>query len=149
MNYSAQLDALQRNVTASKAVVETAATESRDQLRQRIDQAEIDADRGAVDAAQGEHNADDPDAAGAGTRTPWARMKADAAARIHTVKVEIDKRNAQFDAGVAADEAAWAEGAAALAIEDAGIAVDNARLAVLDAIDARAYADERAGATRG
>jgi hypothetical protein len=45
---------------------------------------------------------------------------------------------------VAADDAAWAEDDAAAAIDYASWTVDNARLAVLDAIDARAYADQLA-----
>jgi glycerol-3-phosphate dehydrogenase len=50
---------------------------------------------------------------------------------------------------MAASDADWAEDDAAAAIDYADWCVDNARLAVLDAIDARAYADElatRAGA---
>jgi hypothetical protein len=46
-----------------------------------------------------------------------------------------------IDANVAADDAAWAEDDAAAALDYAAWTVDNARLAVLDAIDARAYAD--------
>jgi hypothetical protein len=42
------------------------------------------------------------------------------------------------------DTAAWAEDDAAAAIDYASWTVDNARLAVLDAIDARVYADELA-----
>jgi hypothetical protein len=43
---------------------------------------------------------------------------------------------------MAADDASWAEDDAAAALDYAAWTVDNARLAVLDAIDARAYADE-------
>jgi hypothetical protein len=45
---------------------------------------------------------------------------------------------------VANEDAAWAEDDAAAAIDYAEWTVDNVRLAVLDAIDARAYADELA-----
>jgi len=62
------------------------------------------------------------------------------------VKAKIDKRGAQLDAGIAADDALWAEDSAAAAIDYAGWALDNARLAILDAIDARAYADDLAKA---
>jgi hypothetical protein len=48
------------------------------------------------------------------------------------------------DANLAASDADWAEDDAAAAIDYAAWTVDNARLAVLDAIDARAYADELA-----
>ncbi len=51
-----------------------------------------------------------------------------------------------MDAEAAANDADWAEDEAASAIDYAEWTVDNTRLAVLDAIDARAYADERARA---
>ena len=103
MDFSAQLDALQQHVAEAKSAAQAAASESRDQLRQRIDQAQVDINLAVKDAQQqaGE--------AAASARSRWAQMKADAAA---------------------VDYAEWS--------------VDNARLAVLDAIDARAYADERA-----
>jgi hypothetical protein len=47
---------------------------------------------------------------------------------------------------MAASDADWAEADAYDAIDYASWAVDNARLAVLDAIDARIYAGERAAA---
>jgi len=37
MDFSAQFDALQQRAAAAKSAVQAAATESRDQLRQRID----------------------------------------------------------------------------------------------------------------
>ena len=49
-----------------------------------------------------------------------------------------------MDAKSAAKEADWAEGDAAAALDYAAWTVDNARLSVLDAIDARSYANERA-----
>jgi hypothetical protein len=51
-----------------------------------------------------------------------------------------------MDANMAADEAAWVEAEAADALDYAEWAVDNAQLAMLDAIDARAYADDLAKA---
>jgi hypothetical protein len=39
MDFSAQLDALQQRAAEAKAAAQAAATESREQLRQRIDQA--------------------------------------------------------------------------------------------------------------
>jgi glycerol-3-phosphate dehydrogenase len=60
------------------------------------------------------------------------------------LQARIDKRADQIDANIAADDAAWAEDDDAAAIDYAAWTVDNARLAVLDAIDARAYADELA-----
>ncbi len=43
MDFSARVDELQQRLAATKAAVQAAATESRDQLRQRIDQAQQDA----------------------------------------------------------------------------------------------------------
>src|SRR6266540_4230997 len=84
--------------------------------------------------------------AAATARSKWAQMKSDADARMDDVKAKIDKRAQQLDARAAASDADRAEGDAADAIDYAEWTVDNARLAVLDAIDARAYADERAKA---
>jgi hypothetical protein len=84
------------------------------------------------------------DEAAASARSKWAQMKADAAARMDDLQARIDKRAGQIDAHLAASDAAWAEDDAAAAIDYAAWTVDNARLAVLDAIDARAYADELA-----
>jgi outer membrane murein-binding lipoprotein Lpp len=39
MDFSARVDELQQRVAATKATVQAAASESREQLRQRIDQA--------------------------------------------------------------------------------------------------------------
>ena len=84
------------------------------------------------------------DQAGDRARSKWAQMKADAAAKMDDLQARMDKRADQLDANVAADDAAWAEDDASAAIDYAAWTVDNARLAVLDAIDARAYADELA-----
>jgi hypothetical protein len=71
-------------------------------------------------------------------------MKADAAARRDDVKAKIDQRSRELDAKTAASEAGWTEADAVDALDYAAWTVSNARLAVLDAIDARAFADERA-----
>jgi hypothetical protein len=62
------------------------------------------------------------------------------------VKAKIDKRTRELDAKAADREADWAETDAVDALDFASWAVDNARLAMLDAIDARVYADELAKA---
>ena len=54
--------------------------------------------------------------------------------------------SSRVDAGFAASDADVAAADANAALDHADWAVDNARLAILDAIDARAYADERAAA---
>ena len=52
MDFSAQLDALQQRAAAAKSAAQAAATESREQLRQRIDQAQVDINLAAKDAQQ-------------------------------------------------------------------------------------------------
>ena len=140
MDFSAQLDSLQTNVAEAKAEVQAAATESREQLRQRIDQTQVDINLAVKDAEQ------QVSAAADSARRKWALMKADAASKMDDLKAKIDQGGAQLDANMAADDAAWAEESAAAAIDYAGWTLDNARLAILDAIDARAYADDLAKA---
>ena len=62
------------------------------------------------------------------------------------VKANIDKRTRQMDAKAAAKDADWAEADAADALDFADWAVENAQLAMLDAIHARAHADNLAKA---
>lgn len=57
-------------------------------------------------------------------------------------KAKMDQRGNEIDAALADNEAEMAEADATAAIDFAGWAIDNARLASLDAIDARAYADQ-------
>ena len=73
-------------------------------------------------------------------------MRADAAAKREDVKAKIDKRTRQMDAKDAASDADWADATPPTPSTYADWAVDNAELAMLDAIDARAYADELAKA---
>jgi hypothetical protein len=138
MDFSAKLDDLQQRAADAKAAAQAAVSESREQLRQRIDQARVDADLAAKDARQqvGE--------AAASARSTWTQMKADAAAKLDDFEARMDRRADQHDAKVAGRQADGAEADAADAIEFAAWTVDHARLAVLDAIDARVYADELA-----
>ena len=138
MDFSSQLDDLQQRAANAKAAAQAAVSEDHDQLRQRIDQAKVDVDLAAKDARQ------DASAAAASARSKWAQMKADAAAKMDDLQARMDKRADQIDANLAAGQADGAEADAADAIDFASWTVDNARLAVLDAIDARVYADELA-----
>jgi hypothetical protein len=138
MDYSAQLDGLQKQVADAKAGVQAAATESHDQLRQRIDQAQADQNRGAKDARSSGQ-------AQAGDQSKWNQMRANSADKMNEIKARIDKRKRQVDADVAATDADMAEADATDAIQYAAWTVDNARLAILDAIDARTTANMRPG----
>jgi hypothetical protein len=135
MDFLAQLDELEHEAAETKSVVLAAVTESRDQIRRRIDQ--LETNQSAIETPRST-------GAGAGAQSKWDKMRADAAAKRDELKARIDKRNREMDAGAAETEAEWAEDDAAAAIDFAVDSVDNARLAVLDAIDARAYAEVRA-----
>jgi hypothetical protein len=138
MDYSEKFDDLQQRVAEGKAAAQAAATESRDQLKQRIHQAQDDVEVAVEDTKQQAGVAADE------ARSKWTQMKVDAAAHRDDIKAKIDKRDRQLDAKAAASEAGWAEDDAFAALDYAAWTVTDARLAVLDAIDARAYADERA-----
>jgi hypothetical protein len=140
MDFSAQLDGLQRQVAQTKPAVQVASTESRDQLRQRIDRAQAETDSAARKTQQSAQGSDTPN--------KWAKMRADASDKVGEVKGRMDKRNREMDADMAADDAVWAEADAADALDYAAWTVDNARIAMLDAIDARAYATGRASEAR-
>ena len=138
MDFSSQLDDLQQRATQAKTLAQAAVSESGDQLRWRIGQAKVDVDQKATKAKQ------DARAAAADARSRWAEVKADVAAKLDAFDAKMDRRADQLDAKVAASQADGAEVDAADAIDFAAWTVDNARLAVLDAIDARIYADELA-----
>ena len=138
MDFSTQLDDLQQRAAEAKTSAQAAVSESREQLRQRLDQARVEVNLAGMDARQ------EVDAATAKARSKWAQLKADAAVKLDDVQARMDRRADQLDAKVAARQADGAEADAADAIDFAAWTVDNARLAVLDAIDARVYADELA-----
>lgn len=140
MDFSAELDGLQRQVAQTKSSVQAATTESREQLRQRIDQAQMDTDSAARKTQQSPQGRD--------AQNKWAKMRADASDKMGEVKARIDKRNREMDADMASDEAGGAEADAVEAIDYAAWTLDNARVAMLDAIDARAYATARASGAR-
>jgi hypothetical protein len=52
MDFSAQLEKLQQRFNETVASIKAASVESRDQLKQRIDQAQVDANLAAMDAKQ-------------------------------------------------------------------------------------------------
>jgi hypothetical protein len=138
MDYSAKLEDLKAKVDEVVASARAAAAEDHEQLKQRVDQAQAEANKAVADAKQRAGEAADR------AESKWAQMKADAAARREDVKAKIDKRADQLDAKAAAKDADWAGDDAADAIDYAIWVVQDAQLAVLDALDARAYADERA-----
>ncbi len=75
-------------------------------------------------------------------------MKADAAARFRDVQDRIGRRREELDVKKAAQHAEAAEEDALDALDLAWLVTGQAELAVLDAIAARAGADERAASSR-
>jgi hypothetical protein len=137
MDFVTELDGLQQQVARMKSAVQAAATESREELRQRIDQAQVDTETAANETQES-----------AQAQSKWAKMRADASDHMREVKARIDKRNQKMDAKAAAQEADWAENDALNAIHFAARSLDNARLLILDAIDGRAYAKAQTSAGR-
>jgi hypothetical protein len=135
MDFSAKLDTLQQHLTKTKSDAEAAATETRDKVNDRIDQAQADVEKEAKEAQ-------------ASAQSKWAQMKADHHARMQDLRTKIDQPNAQLDAAAAKGNADWAESDAADAIDFAAWAIDNARVSLLYAIDARVTANERAAVAR-
>ena len=130
MDVAAQFEALQKRVTEASSGVSAGTTESRDQLKERIDKVHAD-----KDARQQAGEA----AGSAGGK--WAQMKAEVAARMDVLKTKIDNRGGRPDARAAEADADHAALEAGHAIDYASWTVENARLAALDAIDARVFSD--------
>src|SRR4029453_3740307 len=127
-NFSTRLDDLQKRVATARSAVQTAATESDAQLKERIDRAQADLDQSVQNTRQEISQAADSGHA------KWAQLKADAAAKMSNVQANIDKGARQGDAKVAENDADWAETDAAEALDFADWTVENAQLAILDAI---------------
>jgi hypothetical protein len=127
MDLAAQFEALQKQAAEASSAVQAATTESRDQLKQRADQAHTD--------KEARHQADQ--AAGS-TEGKWAELKADVAARMDALKARIDNRPGRADARAAEADADQAAREAAHAIDYASWTLSNAHMAALDALDAAA-----------
>lgn len=138
MDFPSQLETLEKKASETVAAVRAAAAEDRTQLKQRIDEAQVQVNLALKDAQDKAE-----DVAGQ-AQSKWAQLKADAAAKVDDMKARADERAAQRDADAAEAEAEWAEANALDTIDYAEWAIDNARLAALDALDARVQADELA-----
>jgi hypothetical protein len=138
MSISDQIDALQQRAADLKSSFEQSEKETNEQVKKRLGQAKAD-----IDARQDEVK----DKAGQATdraKGQWTAMKADAAARMTAFHAKIDRQRDQHDAKVAERDAEDAEADAADALDYAAYVVDQAQLAVLDAVDARTWANAQA-----
>jgi hypothetical protein len=141
MSISEQVDALQQRTAALKSSADQARKETSDQIKARIDKtkADITASQDAVKAQVGQ--------AAGHAQSQWKSLKADAAAKTQDLRDRVDRQRYEHDVKKAEQQAEDAEDDAADALDYALWAVDQAQLAVLDAIDARTWANARAAAS--
>ena len=141
MSISEQVDALQKRVAELKSSADQARQETNEQVKARISQAKVDiAARESAVKEKTEQAADQ-------TQNQWKKLQADNAAKMKDLHDRIGRQRDQRDVKKAQKEADNAEEDAADALDYAAWAVDQAQLAVLDAIDARTWADARAAAS--
>jgi hypothetical protein len=79
--------------------------------------------------------------------TQWQSFKADTSAKMQELHGRIERKRDERDVQAAERDAEAAEDDAADALDYAAWAIDQAEAAVLDAADARAWADARAAAS--
>ena len=140
MSISDQINALQQRAADLKSSFDQSKKETNEQVKERLGQAKAD-----VEARQDAVKAKAGQAAGR-AQSQWAALKADAAARQAAFQDKIDRKRDEHDAKVAERDAEDAEADAADALDYAAWVVDQAQLAVLDAVDARTWANARAAA---
>lgn len=133
------IDALQRQVTELKQSVEQTRQETSEKITARVEQVKESLNQQS-DSASGSGQGDGR------PQSQWQAMKAQAAAKTRDLHDHLERKRGEVRADVADDDAISAEGAAVDALDFAAWAVRQAELSVLDAIDARARADERAAA---
>jgi molybdenum-dependent DNA-binding transcriptional regulator ModE len=139
---SDRIDTLQKRAADLKSSFEQTQHENNEKVKARLAQAKAD-----IVAGQRAVNEKTEQAAGH-TQSQWKSMKADAAAKVQDMHDRAEasatsmtlRRQAERDAEAAEEDAADA-------LDYATWAVDQAELAVLDAMDARSWADERSAAS--
>ena len=140
MSISDQINALQQRAADLRSSFDQSKKETNEQVKERLGQAKAD-----VEARQDAVKAKAGQAAGR-AQSQWAAMKADATARQAAFHDKIDRKRDEHDAKVAERDAEDAEADAEDALDYAAWALDQAQLAVLDAADARTWANARAAA---
>jgi hypothetical protein len=138
MSISDQIDALQKRAADLKSSFEQSKKETNAQVKERLGKAKAD-----IEARQDDVK-EKADQATGHAKGQWAAMKADAAARMTAFQAKIDRQRDEHDAKVAERDAEDAEADAADALDYAAYVVDQAQLAVLDAVDARTWANAQA-----
>ncbi len=141
MNVSSQVDTLQKRAADLKSSFDQARQETNEQVKARIEQTKADV------AAHENAAKDQVEQAAGRAQSQWKSIQADAAAKMQDLQDRIARKRDQHDVKVAEEDAEAAEEDAADALDYASWAIDQAKLAVLDAIDARTWADARAAAS--
>jgi hypothetical protein len=136
------VDNLQSQVTHLKRLIDLARRETSEQVRTRIQQAQADL------AAHQEPASEKAGQAAGRAQSPWQSIKANAAAGARDLQDSIDRKRRHLDVKNAERDAGDAEENALDALSFARWAVKQAEVAVLDAVDTRAWADERAAASQ-
>ncbi|HYV80752.1 MAG TPA: hypothetical protein VE979_21725 [Streptosporangiaceae bacterium] len=137
MTLSEQIDALQAKVADLKSSLDASRHETNEQIKARVASARAKA-KAAEETVHGKADQ---------AQTQWQSFKADTSAKMAELQGRIERKREEHDAKAAEDDAEWAEDNAAAALDYAAWAVDQAEVAVLDAADARAWADARAAAS--
>jgi hypothetical protein len=140
MSISDQVDALQQRAADLKSSFDQSKKETHEQVEKRLGQAKADI-TARQEAAKNQAKNRAEHAQG-----QWKAMQADAATKMQAFHDRIDRRRDEHDVKMAERDAQNAEDDAADALDYAAWAVDQAQLAVLDAVDARTWADARAAA---
>ena len=141
MTLSEQVDSLQARVAELKTSLDASRKETSEQVKARIAAAKAKAD--ATRAAVADKAAETADRAD----SQWQSFKADVSAKMDELKARIDRQRDQQDVKAAERDAVRAEDNAADSLAFEAWAIDVAEGDVLDAVDARAWADARAAAS--
>ena len=143
MNLSEQVEALQKRASDLKISADQAQQETNEQVKARIKNAKADIEARQSDVRDKAGQAADR------AQSQWQAMKADAAAKTQDLQDRIGRKRDEHDIKKAEREAQDEAADAADALDYATWSIAQAELAVLDAIDARVWADARAAASPG
>lgn len=132
------IDAIQKKVTELKTDADLGREESSDQIQARITRADT--------AARHRSAGDKPRRTRERAPSRWQQMCAEAAAKARAFEDRLYQEHDDLEARHAAGDPELAETDALDALDFAWWALDRAQVAVLNAVDARARANERAAA---
>jgi len=141
MTVSEQVDALQAKVADLKSSLDASRHETNEQIKARVADAKAKANA-AKETVHGK-----ADQAADHAHTQWQSFKADTSAKMQELQERAARKRDERDVKAAERDAEQAEDSAADALDYAAWAIDQAEVAVLDAADARAWADARAAAS--